>query len=214
MGRFQDLTGKRFGRLRVLHRAPEPDRHGNIRWECVCDCGMSRTVHGCSLRAGQTKSCGCLLRSVARMLLTERTRHGVARRGNSRPPEYTAWQSMKERCSNPNRADFRNYGGRGIRVCEAWTGRDGFRRFLEHVGPRPDTSHSLDRINPNGHYEPGNVRWASSHVQSKNRRPQRSIEWNGQEITVSRLARALEIPSGRVLEALERLGWPPVIVPG
>jgi hypothetical protein len=88
----------------------------------------------------------------------------------SKTPEYRAWTSAQVRCSNPNSRSYRHYGGRGIRFAKEWVGGDGFLRFLQHVGQRPSSEHSLDRINVNGHYEPGNVRWATASVQSQNRR--------------------------------------------
>jgi hypothetical protein len=153
---FIDLTGKRFARLAAV-RCVDRSR---CLWECRCDCGTVRQIDGHSLRRGRTRSCGCLRRErvVARSLT-----HGL-----SRTPEYTAWMAMKRRCGNPGRPD---YTGRGIKVCAEW--KDSFEAFLEHMGPKPSPSHSLDRINNDGNYEPGNCRWATRSVQNANQRPRR-----------------------------------------
>lgn len=97
-------------------------------------------------------------------------RHGHAPHG-ARTPEYRAWQQAKERCLNPKQPRWADYGGRGITMCETFLGPSGFERFLAELGPRPGPNYSLDRINVDGNYEPGNVRWADPSQQAKNRRP-------------------------------------------
>jgi hypothetical protein len=159
-----DLAGQRFGRLLVLSRGPR-DRQGNAQWECVCDCGTATVVRGFCLRDGNTQSCGCLNREAS---VVKNTVHGGAGAGRT-TPEYRAWQNMKTRCFNPNFTTYEDYGGRGITVCSQWV--NDFPAFLAHVGPKPSPAHSLDRIDNEGHYEPGNVRWASRSDQNRNRRP-------------------------------------------
>jgi hypothetical protein len=109
---------------------------------------------------GLTRSCGCLRREASR---GRKIRHG-----RYRTPEYVSWASAKQRCHNPKYAAFHLYGGRGIRMSDEW--RADFAAFLAHIGPRPTKAHSLDRIDTDGNYEPGNVRWATAEEQANNRR--------------------------------------------
>lgn len=102
-----------------------------------------------------------------------------------RSPEWKSWDGMIDRCCNPKNHAFRRYGGRGIRVCLAWRGKGGFARFLAHVGRKPSPVHSLDRIDVNGHYEPGNVRWATPAEQSRNTRATRRIAAFGRTMSLS-----------------------------
>lgn len=142
-------------------------------WYCRCDCGTRRVVSGGNLTRGLTLSCGCLRRE----LLAESKKgneynhkHGHAPAGRS-SPEYRAWAKMKDRCGNPNSAEYKNYGARGIAVCERWSGRSGFPNFLADMGPRPSPELSLDRIDNGGDYTPNNCRWATRAQQNANRRP-------------------------------------------
>lgn len=147
-------AGTRFGRLTVTH-----DRDGASRVIGVlCDCGTAFAASVKVLRRGDVRSCGCLRREVA----AERsTTHGGT---GSR--EYTTWKAMWQRCTNPRASKYRYYGGRGITVCARW--RD-FEAFLADMGPRP-AGKSIDRVDPDGDYEPGNCRWATQREQVANRR--------------------------------------------
>lgn len=141
-------------------------RRKRRRWFCRCDCGNEKIVLQQSLslalrslHAG-SRSCGCY--QVERA-----TKHANNTKG--RPTsEYMTWIAAKKRCENPRNASYRNYGQRGIRMCAEWS--ESFEAFLRHMGHKPDPTFSLDRIDPNGHYEPGNCRWASSSVQARNKR--------------------------------------------
>lgn len=108
-------------------------------------------------------------------------------------PEYWVWRGMKSRCSNPNSASWKHYGGRGIKVCQRWM--SSFEDFLTDVGPRTDPSLSLDRIDNNGNYEPGNVRWATPKEQCSNQRTNRIISVGGEKVTVAEAARRLRMSS-------------------
>ena len=130
---------------------------------CRCDCGIEKAVNYSNLRRGLTKSCGCLWIEIARSQST----HGETR-GHRVSPEYTAWAGMKDRCFRVTSPKFGDYGGRGITVCDRW--RDSYEDFLADMGRRPSSKHSLDRIDVNGNYEPNNVRWATDHEQSRNKR--------------------------------------------
>lgn len=159
----KDLIGKKFGRLTVIGFSGL-DKCKKAQWRCLCNCGKLVSVAASSLRSSLTRSCGCFhqerLRAVA-------YKHGHAdHRNGAVSVEYYAWISMKQRCTNPKRHNYKNYGGRGIVVCDRW--RDSFINFLADVGERPGPEFSLDRINNDGNYEPGNVRWATRSQQQRN----------------------------------------------
>ena len=111
---------------------------------------------------------------------------------------------MQTRCGSPNNPVFKNYGGRGIRVCDEWQGDGGFERFLAHIGPRPSSKHSIDRINNDGNYEPGNVRWATITEQQQNRRSNRNVIVNGERVCVAEMARRLGVSPGTIKNRLAR----------
>lgn len=146
--------GERFGRLIVLHS--DGSRNGNRAFACQCDCGgVVSEVLGCNLRSGRTVSCGC-----------RKTTHGHA---GTRT--YRSWAAARYRCTDPDRPDYDRYGGRGIAFCSRWREPDGrgFLNFLADMGERPEGT-SIDRIDPDGNYEPDNCRWATAVEQRANRR--------------------------------------------
>lgn len=147
-------AGQRYGRLIAIEHA---DGSAELsRWRFRCDCGSETVAYATNVRAGRTKGCGCGYRA-----------HGL-----SRTPEYLSWAAMRQRCNDPKNKSFSHYGGRGIRVCEAWD--ESFTAFLADVGPRPSLDHSLDRWpDVNGNYEPDNVRWATRSEQQRNKRNSR-----------------------------------------
>jgi hypothetical protein len=153
-GKRLDLAGKRFGKLVVIR--PCGKRGTSILWLCKCDCGNTSTPAGTLLNTGQTKSCssGC-----------SKTKHGQKTRQHS-SPVYNTWAAMKSRCGNPNNSHYHRYGGRGIKICEEWL--DDFQAFYDYMGPR-DMTQSIDRIDNDGNYEPGNVRWVTKGENTRNR---------------------------------------------
>ena len=160
---IKDMPGRKFGRLTPIEDVGR--QRGAVVWRCLCDCGSMRDVTGASLRSGNTKSCGCLQKDGAAERCRDRERHGARRRGAAHLL-YERWAGMIQRCTNPNHLRYADYGGRGITVCERW--RD-FANFLVDVGDCP-SGMSLDRIDNDGNYEPGNCRWATPSEQRINQR--------------------------------------------
>ena len=171
MGALRDLAGVRFGRLVALRR-DGVENDGAVRWACVCDCGVEKTIKGASLTQGLTSSCGCLHKERAR---ETSMRHGHLV-GDKQSPLYITWRAMLRRCENKNHVDYHFYGGQGVKVCDAW---HSFPAFMVDVGERPEGS-SLDRYpNGSGNYEPGNVRWATPTEQARNTKSNRLLTLNG-----------------------------------
>lgn len=193
---LKDITGQKFGRLTVLRLA---ERKGHsILWLCRCDCGKEKVTPGGSLRNGFTKSCGCLNSEIVK------ARNALCRtHGQTGSSEYATWSAMKGRCLDPRHRAWKDYGKRGITVCERWLK---FENFYEDMGPRPSPKHSLDRIDNDGNYEPGNCRWALQIVQVNNRRGSRYIEFKGESRTIAQWANHLGFPHG-VLNRRLAAGW-------
>jgi len=186
---FRDLTGNRYGRLVVV----EPIRLSSTetKFVCKCDCGTVTTVWRQSLVQGHTNSCGCLSREA-------HTKHGGSWR-----PEYKVWKALRRRCLCSTDKQYHDYGGRGIKVCQAW---DDFSVFFNDVGPRPSAAHSIDRIDNEKGYEPGNVRWATHQQQNSNTRRNRYVSIYGRGMTVAEAAAYYCVPASRILHRLNA-GW-------
>lgn len=172
-----ELKGRVFGRLKVIDKLVNRDKFRQVQWVCKCECGNESVVTSARLMSGKSQSCGCL---AANMLIKRSTKHGHNKRGK-RTTEYRIWVNMRYRCYDEGYILFKNYGGRGITVCDRWL--NSFDNFLSDVGMRPSKNHSLDRYpNNDGNYEPGNVRWATNDEQSRNKRNNRWIEFNGKRM--------------------------------
>lgn len=196
-------VGERFGYWEVL-RIADP-KGGARRVLCVCFCGNESMVALRDLYNGKSTRCRqCGNNSSAQRGVIK---HG-AMVGNNPTPEYRAWKGMRERCTKPRHPSFAHYGGRGIKVCEEWLGPGGFERFLAHVGQRPSPGHSIDRINPDGNYEPENVRWATIDVQNRNKGDTRMMTLDGRTQCLSDWARERGLRVDTVHARLRR-GWTP-----
>lgn len=189
MGKFKDLTGLKFGRLKVIgiaeRRYSDKRKRHDYYWECLCECGNKCIVCGRSLVRGNTRSCGCLHRESAIENVVKNHTHKL-----SRTTSYNCWRRAKGRCYNINNKSYKNYGARGITMYEHWI--HDFAAFhnyvskLEHFG---ETGYSLDRINNDGDYAPGNLRWADVNTQCRNRRSNIVVEYNGKRMTLIEAAK-------------------------
>lgn len=196
LSRFQILTGRRFNRLVVYSIYGKQGKH--YTWLCKCDCGQFVVATSSNLTRGHTNSCGCFLKD--RCSETNST-HGEARR-KSRSPELVAFRNAKSRCENPNGPNYERYGGRGIEFRF-----DSFEQFLSELGRKPSPEHSLDRINNNGHYEVGNVRWAVSSQQNDNKSSNAVLSVNGETKSVTQWAKELGLPRKFLWSRIRRSGW-------
>lgn len=187
--RQRELIGQRFGNYTIIAKS---DRRlpsgGRPFYACRCDCGSVREVNIQILRSGRAKGCGCRL-----------FKHGMRH-----TPLYGVWQAMINRCHNPNVDRFRDYGGRGIKVCDRWRGS--FQAFFDDMGDRPSDDHQIDRIDNDGDYEPGNCRWVPRKDQQRNKRNNHLIEWKGETRTLVEWAAFLGI-SRKALSWRIHSGW-------
>ncbi|MFP5510769.1 MAG: hypothetical protein ACLGIP_16680 [Alphaproteobacteria bacterium] len=179
-----DLTGKSFGDLTVIARAPSARESS---WMCECACGRQIVVRAGNLKSGNSKSCGCRRPDVAR--------------GWAGTPEYTAFRNALNRCNRESDSRYHLYGGRGIEFRFS-----DMSQFIAAVGPRPSGSHSLDRVDPNGHYETGNVRWATATEQAVNKQKTLTFEIDGVRKPLRHWAEEYGQPYKRVWERLKS-GW-------
>lgn len=202
MGRkLVDLTGQKFGRLTVVEYCGRVGHSSS--WRCVCECGKETRSSGNGLRNGTAKSCGCFRSDRMSGLNYKHGERGGENR-KRKPPEYKAWEAIKQRCTNPKAKGWEWYGGRGIAMAPEWV--NDFPAFLSHVGPRPSPKHTIDRIDSNKDYAPGNVRWASWDVQANNRSNNRIVDIGGYRLTLKEAADAVGLPYKTVKGRIQK-GW-------
>lgn len=156
-GRINNLQGRKFGRLTVISYAGILPSNSRINWNCRCECGTEISAQAKKLICGHTLSCGCLMR--------EKAAARFRKHGGSTSPEFVVWSGLIARCTNAKNPSAKNYGARGIEVCDRW--KNSFENFLSDMGKRPSRLHSIDRINNNGNYAPGNCQWATKKTQAR-----------------------------------------------
>ncbi len=182
VSRLTDLTGRLFGKLVVLglsHIRKTPSGQTKHYWTCLCECGTVKAIQGQSLKSGHATSCGCHKSVVVRQRCTT---HGCASHALGRTATYRCWASLKDRCLNPRSTGWKHYGARGISICERWM--NSFENFLADMGESP-VGLTIERIDPNGNYEPSNCRWATRKEQTRNTRRNRMVTLNGETLCLS-----------------------------
>lgn len=190
-----NIKGERYGRLVVIKSLK--DKNGKTRWRCRCDCGQVKDTGTHQLRGGNTRSCGCLTRERLNAKPTRRT-HGY-----TGIPEHVVWKGMRARCNNENHAAYKNYGGRGIKVCKRW---NKFSNFLADMGKRPSSKHTIERTDNNKNYEPSNCEWVTRKVNCDNRRDTVVLTFKGRIQSLTKWAEEYNIKNTTVHNRL-KLGW-------
>lgn len=186
-----NLVGQKFGRLTILKRN-FLDKHRDSHWLCQCDCGNQTTVRGMNLIRNHTVSCGCFQK--------EQTGKAQFKHGMINTAAYESWAHMLQRCSNKNNKDYKNYGGRGIRVCKKWFK---FENFFADMGERPEGL-TLERIRNNDDYKPSNCCWTTRTMQNNNSRKNVIIEYKNQRLTIAQWAKKIGLSYGVLFMRLKR----------
>ena len=195
-------AGSRNGRLIVVGHVRG---RGRTRLSVACDCGTKKTVLPGNM--SRTLSCGCWRKEEAESVMWSEGRGAVRRtHGRSGTREHIAWMGAKSRCSHPSNHAFRSYGARGIRMCREWS--DSFEHFLRDMGPRPAGA-TLDRIDNDGPYAPGNCRWATPKQQANNRRLNHYLSYDGKRLTLAEWAEVVGLDYATVSQRINKLGWTP-----
>lgn len=192
MGKFIDITGIKFNLL-LVSGVDGRSSTGRVTWRCLCDCGNEVIVTADKLKNGNTKSCGCFRKeSASNMFL----KHGC-----SNNPTYISWQSMKNRTTNPNTPDYKYYGGRGIKLDDEWCD---FQNFLKDMGIKPTSQHTIERIDNDKGYNKQNCKWATRLEQAQNTSFNRKFVFNDEELTMSEIARRINIPYDTLRHRINR----------
>lgn len=185
-----DLQHQTFGRLTALKRVESTTKNQEARWQCICECGNFKDVTSSKLRNRIISSCGCLAKENMQKV-------GRSCRKYFEYPSHTSiyyiWRNMKSRCLNPLCDGYERYGGRGITIHQPWI--DDYEEFARYVTnlPNENNYHSIDRIDNNANYQPGNLRWASSEIQQNNTSANIVFEHEGRSQTVAQWSRELEV---------------------
>jgi len=194
-----DLTGKKFGKLTVTGQAESSGegKEKKARWNCVCECGGTSVVQAYNLNSGNSKSCGCA-----------RIRRGsdshFFKHGETESAEFNSWKELKNKCYNIGNKQYVDYGGRGITVCPRWL--ESYENFINDMGDKPSSIHSIDRADNDKGYEYSNCYWATPTQQANNRRSSRYITHEGKTLTLAEWARHLDIHYKKLWKRL-KLGW-------
>jgi hypothetical protein len=195
----KQIVGEKYGRLKVLSFAGL-NKHRSSMWNCICDCGAIGVFKGRNLLIGKTKSCGCWLLEKRR----SPKKHGHTSRNLGASSEYSAWKAMRQRCENPNNRSWKDYGERGITVCERW---HNFSNFIQDMGKKPSPNLSIERVDNDSGYTKENCIWATKKVQNRNKRNNIILTHNGKSQTVKDWANEYGLLFGTLYFRILR-GWP------
>lgn len=187
MATKKDLTGQKFGRLTVV-REDGRDGYGSTNWLCICDCGKLVTVRGSQLRSGHTRSCGCLQKDVASK---NRATHKM-----SRTALFKRWEGMKQRCENPNSTAFKDYGAKGVTVCDEWHNFDAFYQWAVESGYEPELT--IERKNVTKGYSPENCTWVTRVTQNRNTTRTHKILDGDMTLTAAEVGRLIGVSRSTV----------------
>ena len=207
MPKRSDLAGKKFGKLTVLE--PAFTKYGKLHWKCLCDCGNFSYVNTQYLKNRNTQSCGCLKSEVAKRIFSKlNTTHG-----ETKTRLFNLWTRIKDRCYREKNPNYRNYGGRGIKMCDEW--KDDFVKFRtwainsgykEELLKNGKNKWTIDRINNDGDYEPSNCRWVTIKQQCRNRRTNSFVEYNGEKYCYAELSENFNI-NKQIIQYRISHGW-------
>lgn len=192
-------VGSRHGRWTVLSEARRRETpSGTLKryWHCLCDCGTSTEVNQAHLTSGRSQSCGC---RKAELAAQQKHVHGA-----SKTPIHEVWVQMLQRCKNPNNKSYPRYGGRGIRVCDAW---HDFAQFQADMGPTYQPGLTLDRRENDGNYEVGNCRWVTNTVNCRNQSKTVFVEWQGEKISLCELGERFGVKKNTAYQRHRVKGW-------
>lgn len=194
MAKYIDLTGKKFGRLTVIDKTYKETKNGKkyVCWNCLCDCGETVQVYTGALNSGSTQSCGCL------------SRENSLKHGGKGTRLYNIWIAMKARCKNQNRPEYKNYGGRGISVCDKWEKFSSFREWAVSNGYADDLT--IDRIDVNGNYCPENCRWATIKQQANNKRNSIKVKIGEETHSIDEWSEISSVSSNAIRKRISA-GW-------
>lgn len=196
----ENLVGQRFGKLTVIEKTETTRSY--TKYRCLCECGKEKIVIAANLKRGMTKTCGCGEKANRESNWKKFTTHGLSKKH----PIHATWNHMKGRCYNKNNEKYKDYGGRGITVCEEWL--SDFMNFYNWaISNGWEVGLTIDRIRVNGNYEPSNCRWADSDIQANNKRNSVFITYNDEVKTISQWAKVFNIPAYLIGQRLKR-NWP------
>ena len=184
-------VGERYGMLKVLKSSARTNS-GRLQFECLCDCGNTTIAESSNIERGRTSSCGCYRTQ-------SRYRHNMV---NS--SEYQSWCALRVRCYNKKSDHYKDYGGRGIKVCDSWL--ESFNNFFDDMGYKPNRRYSIDRINNDGDYTPSNCRWAKKKIQARNKRNNHILSYNGESHPITEWEEKLGFKQGTVKSRIY-YGW-------
>lgn len=184
---MKDLTGNKYGKLTVINRAANRGRR--TYWLCKCECGNTKEVRGDHLTSGKINSCGCIVR----------------KHGKEGTRLYNIWRSMLSRCEKENNISYKDYGARGIIVCDEWHDIDNF--FSWAIDSGYNDTLTIERKDYNGNYEPSNCRWATRKEQANNRRSNHLLEYNGETHNISEWASITGIDARKIENRINKLHW-------